>query len=144
MKPMGTITKYYPFVDEDTKSILDSLMDESSSYNDLVLRLSETVSKNDVPLNLVFIAAVQAWWTRTEESMKLIQEKYKDEPCIRPWGYIHSSTMSDQVRSHDSVVAAIDKALEISLHAWMEIELHFLHTYFHYPGFGDVPSFFEP
>lgn len=144
MKPMGTITKYYPFIDDKSKSMLDSLMEQASSYNDLVLRLGETVLNDDVPLNLVFIAAVQTWWTRTEESMKSIQEKYKGEPCIRPWGYIHGTTMSDQIRSHDSVVAAIDKALETSLSDWMEIELHFLHSYFHYPAFGDVPSFYEP
>ena len=144
VEPLGTITKYCPFVDEETKSILGSLMEQASSYNDFVLLLGETVVRNDVPFNLAYIAAVQAWWTRTEESMKMIQEKYKDEPCIRPWGHIHTTTMSDQVRYHDSVVAAIDKALETSLTDWMEIELHFLHTHFHYPAFGDVPSFSEP
>ncbi|NHI90076.1 MAG: hypothetical protein EAX87_11185 [Candidatus Thorarchaeota archaeon] len=144
MKPLGTITKYYPFIDEESKSILDSLMEQASSYNDLVLRLGETVLKDDVPLNLVFIAAVQAWWTRTEESMKSIQEKYKGEPCIRPWYYIIKTTVSDQARFHDFAVAEIDKALETTLADWMEIELHFLHSYFHYPGFGDVPSFMEP
>ena len=141
---MGTITKYYPFVDEDTKSILGSLMDESNSYNDFVLRLGETVLEDDVHLNLVFIAAVQAWWTRTEESMKSIQEKYKDEPCIRPWYYVIKTAVSDQARYHDFVVAEIDKALDTTLTDWMEIELHLLHSYFHYPGFGDVQSFIEP
>lgn len=144
MKPMGTITKYYPFIDEESKSRLGSLMERASSYNDFVLRLSKTVANADVPLNLVFIAAVQAWWTRTEESMRLIQEKYKDEPCIRPWGRINKTTMRDQVRSHDFVVTAIDKALETSLTDWMEVELHLLHSYFHFPSFGDVPSFSEP
>jgi hypothetical protein len=36
MKPLGTITKYYPFIDEDLKAILNSLMDVSRSYYDLV------------------------------------------------------------------------------------------------------------
>ena len=53
MKPMGTITKYYPFIDEESRSILDSLMEESSSYNDFVLRLSEVVLENEVPVNLI-------------------------------------------------------------------------------------------
>lgn len=144
MEPLGTITKYYPFIDEESKSILGSLMEQASSYNDFVLRLSETVVNSDVTLNLVFIAALQAWWTRTEESMKSIQDKFRDNPCIRPWGYIHTSSMSDQVRSHDYVVTAIDKALETSLTDWMEVELHLLHSFFHYPSFGDLPSLLEP
>lgn len=144
MEPLGTITKYYKFIDEETQSILDSLMEESSSYYAFVQRLCEVVFENEVPVNLAYIAAVQAWWTRTEESVKLIQEKYKDEPCIRPWHYVIKTAASDQVRYHDFVVAAIDKALETSLTDWMEIELHLLHSYFHYPGFGDVQSFIEP
>ena len=36
MEPIGTITKYYQFVDEETKSILSTLMDEASSYYDFV------------------------------------------------------------------------------------------------------------
>ncbi len=77
MKPMGTITKYYPFIDEETKSILNSLMDESSSYYDFVLRLSNMILANEVPVDLVFIAAVQVWWCRTHETMSQIQEKYR-------------------------------------------------------------------
>ncbi len=144
MKPIGTITKYYPFIDEESQSILNSLMDGSSNYYDFVQRLCKVVLENKVPLVLVFIAAVQAWWTRAEESVKLIQEKYKDEPCIRPWGYVIKSSVSDQAQYHDSIVAAIDKALDTTLADWMEVELHFIHSYLHYPTFGDVPSLLEP
>ena len=47
MKPMGTITKYYPFVDEETKSILGTLMDGSSSYYDFVQQLCEVVLEDE-------------------------------------------------------------------------------------------------
>ncbi|MHA2600821.1 MAG: hypothetical protein AM324_001645 [Candidatus Thorarchaeota archaeon SMTZ1-83] len=49
MKPLGTITKYYPFIDEDLKAILNSLMDVSRSYYDLVQRLCTFVLASDVP-----------------------------------------------------------------------------------------------
>ena len=62
VEPLGTITKYYKFIDEETKTILDSLMDESSSYFDFVRRLCDVVLENEVPVNLAYIAAVQAWW----------------------------------------------------------------------------------
>ncbi len=144
MKSMGTITKYYPFIDEETKSVLNSLMDESSSYYDFVQRLCEVVLENEVPVNLAYLAAVHAWWCRIEESMSLIQEKYKDVPCIRPWGYAHQTAESDQVRYHDDVVEAIDKAIDTSLDDWMVTELHLLHTSFHWPYHGDIPSLLEP
>ena len=144
MKPMGTITKYYPFIDEEIKSILNSLMDESSSYYDFVLRLSCAVLENEVSVDLAYISAVHAWWTRTEENMKLIQEKYRDVPCVRPWAYSHTTGEGDQAEYHDAVVEAIDKAMEKSLDDWMLTELHLLHTFYHWPLFGDTPSLLEP
>jgi len=71
MKPMGTITKYYPFIDEETKDILDALMDESSSYYDFVQRLCEFTLNNEVPVNLAYLATVQAWWCRMRGTVKL-------------------------------------------------------------------------
>lgn len=143
MKPMGTITKYYPFIDDESKSILNSLMNESSSYYDFVQRLCEVVLENEVPVNLAYIAAVQAWWCRTEETMKQIQEKYNEVLWIKPWGYYHGSMERDQLQQHDAIVDSIDKALDCSHDEWIETELHLLHTFFHHP-FGDVESLLEP
>jgi tetratricopeptide (TPR) repeat protein len=141
---MGTITKYYPFIDEETKSILNSLMDESTSYYDFVQRLSGVVLEDEVPVNLAYLAAAHAWWCRIEETMSLIQEKYRDVPCIRPWGYVITSSESDQIRYHEAVVEAIEKAIDTNLDDWMVTELHLLHTSFHWPIFGDIPSLLEP
>ncbi|MHA2152639.1 MAG: tetratricopeptide repeat protein [Candidatus Thorarchaeota archaeon] len=144
MKPMGSITKYYPFIDEESKSLLNSLMDESSSYYDFVQRLCDVVLEKEVPVNLVYLAAVHAWWARVKDTMSLIQEKYKDVACIRPWGYIHATSLSDQERYHDAVVEAIERAKDSSLDDWMETDLHLLHTFFHWPAHGDIPSYLEP
>ncbi len=143
MEPLGTITKYYPFIDEETKSILDSLMDESSSYYDFVQRLSDMVLKNEVPVNLAYIAAVQTWWGKTEKTMKLIQEKFKDVPWIKPWAYYLGSMVRDQALYHDAVVEAIEKGVDSSGKDWIETELHLLHAFFHWP-MGDITSLFEP
>jgi tetratricopeptide (TPR) repeat protein len=144
MKPMGTITKYYPFIDEESKSILNSVMSESSSYFDFVNRLCDVVVENEVPVNLAYIAAVQAWWCRTEERMKLIQEKYKNVLWIKPWGYVHGTLESDQILHHDTVVEAIEELTETNPDDWSLAELHLLHAHFHWPMFGDIPSLLEP
>ncbi|MHA2303364.1 MAG: tetratricopeptide repeat protein, partial [Candidatus Thorarchaeota archaeon] len=144
MKPMGTITKYYPFIDEESKSILNSLMEESSSYYDFVKQLCDMVLKNEVPINLAYLAAVQAWWCRINETMSSIQEKYKNIPFIKPWGYAHHTLESDQARFHDAVVSKIDEAISTSLEDWILAELHLLHAHYHWPMFGDIPNLLEP
>jgi tetratricopeptide (TPR) repeat protein len=143
MKPMGTITKYYPFIDEETKSILNSLMKDSSSYYDFVQKMYDVVLTNDVPIKLAYIAAVQAWWCRTEKSMKLIQERYNEISWIRPWGYYHGSMERDQLQQHEALVDSIDKALDGFHEEWIKTELHLLHAFFHHP-FGAVESLLEP
>lgn len=143
MEPIGTITKYYPFIDEETKSILDTLMEESSSYYDFVQQLCEVVLNNEVPVNLAYLAAVHVWWCRIEEKKNLIQEKYRDVPGISPWAYGHNSVERDQVRFHDAVVESIDSAIGSSIEDWMETELHLLHAFYHWP-LGEILSLLEP
>ncbi|MFW9788820.1 MAG: hypothetical protein ACFFE2_14595 [Candidatus Thorarchaeota archaeon] len=143
MEPLGTITKYYQFIDEEAKSILDSLMEESSSYYDFVNRLCDVVLENEVPVNLSYLAAVHSWWCRLEDKKGMIQERYKDVPCIRPWGYAHNSYQRDQILYHDEVVEGIDKTLQSSIEDWMETELHLLHAFYHWPG-GVIPDLLEP
>jgi tetratricopeptide (TPR) repeat protein len=118
-------------------------MEESNNYYDFVKRLCNMVLENEVPVNLVYIAAVNAWWCRIEETKNLIQKKYRDVLCIRPWAYAHNSVERDQVRFHDAVVEAIDKVIDSSAEDWMETELHLLHTFYHWPS-GEVTSLLEP
>ncbi|MFW9767886.1 MAG: hypothetical protein ACFFF9_15655 [Candidatus Thorarchaeota archaeon] len=143
MKAMGTITKYYPFIDEESKSILSSLMEESSSYYDFVLRLCEVVLEDEIPVNLAYIAAGQAWWCGMNATMKLVEKKYGDVPCIKPWMHIVKTGERDQMLYHDTVVKAIENAIKCSIDDWIETELHILHALFHYP-MGEVISQFEP
>ncbi|MFW9816043.1 MAG: hypothetical protein ACFFEW_08960, partial [Candidatus Thorarchaeota archaeon] len=143
MKPLGTITKYYPFIDEETRSILDSLMNESNSYYDLVQSLCHVVLESDVPINLAYLATVQAWWCRMSGTLQLIGEKYNDVPWIKPWLYIVDSGKRDQALAHDTVIRYIDCVLEQQVDDWIEIDLHILHAFFHHP-MGEIISLFEP
>ncbi|MBN2229405.1 MAG: hypothetical protein JW779_07395 [Candidatus Thorarchaeota archaeon] len=143
MEPMGTITKYYPFIDEGTKSILNSLMDESDNYYEFVQILCKTTIENDVPINLAYLATVQAWWCRMSGNLQLIGEKYNDVPWIKPWLHIVDSGERDQVQAHDTVIKHIDCVLEHPVDDWIEADLHILHAFFHHP-FGEVISLLEP
>ena len=143
MKPMGTITKYYPFIDEETKSILDSLMEGASNYYDFVQQLCEVALNNDVPVNLAYLATMQAWFCRMRSTVKQLGERYGEIFFIRPWLHIIDSGQKDQALYHDAVIAAIDRAIETSVDNWIEVDLHILHAFFHHP-FGEVISLYQP
>jgi len=140
---MGTVTKYYPFIDEDSRAILDTLIEESESYYEFTQRLGEVVLNNDVHNDLAYIAAVHTWWCRLKETMSLIQEKYRECHCIHPWGFLHDDmTQLNKVR--DRCIQAINKVKETGIDEWMEVEFQVLHSYFYYPYHGDVPSLLRP
>ncbi|MFW9849897.1 MAG: tetratricopeptide repeat protein [Candidatus Thorarchaeota archaeon] len=143
MKPMGTITKYFQFIDDESRVILESLMDESRNYYDFVKRLDEVVLNNKVPINLAYLAAVHTWWCRLTDLANQIQEKYEDVPCIRPWGYLHV-VMTQLEKERERVVEAINRAKDTQLDDWMEVEFHIIHSYFHYPVHGDISSMLKP
>jgi hypothetical protein len=143
MKPLGTITKYYPFIDEETKSILDSLMEGASNYYDFVQQLCEVALNNDVPVNLAYLATRQAWFCRMRSTVKQLGERYGEILFIRPWLHVIDSAEKVQALYHDTIVEAIDKAIETSVDNWIEVDLHILHAFFHHP-FGEVMSLYEP
>ena len=49
MEPIGTITQYFPFIDEETRNVLESTMTEASDYYEFVQRLRDFVLSTDSP-----------------------------------------------------------------------------------------------
>ncbi len=56
MKPIGTITACFPYIDEETKIILKSVMDEAKDYNDFAERLSERAIHEPLPDLAIYFA----------------------------------------------------------------------------------------
>ncbi|MHA2027233.1 MAG: tetratricopeptide repeat protein [Candidatus Thorarchaeota archaeon] len=56
MMSLGTITACFPYVDEETRNILQSVMDEAKDYDDFAERLCEKVLKDSVPELLIYFA----------------------------------------------------------------------------------------
>ncbi|TFG28845.1 hypothetical protein EU528_10660 [Candidatus Thorarchaeota archaeon] len=56
MKPIGTITACYPYVDEATRDILQSVMDKAKDYNDFAERLCEKALNESLPELAIYFA----------------------------------------------------------------------------------------
>ncbi|MFW9968086.1 MAG: tetratricopeptide repeat protein [Candidatus Thorarchaeota archaeon] len=118
MKPLGTITKYYPFLDSETRDALEALREESENFNDFLIRLGERVCSEDVPLHLAFMGAIWAWHGEGDGIKERIAEKYGDFPVIVPWtfsGLISAATKTGQ----ESLTDALDKAIRSQPEDWI-------------------------
>ena len=61
MKPLGTITQCFPHVDEETKSILQSVLEESENYADFAKQLIEKACSKKVTPVLQYFAFFHAY-----------------------------------------------------------------------------------
>jgi hypothetical protein len=71
MNALGTITMYYPFLDPETHTIIEAIMDATQTYREFVLILGERACENDMPVNLAYMAALHAWHLSEVEVMLL-------------------------------------------------------------------------
>lgn len=85
MRKIGTITKYYPFIDEETKNTLDSIQNEAHNYNDFVIQLSKELSRTDAPEALAHIGVLLSYNAQITEANYRIGEKYGNLLCVKPW-----------------------------------------------------------
>ncbi|MFX1484496.1 MAG: tetratricopeptide repeat protein [Promethearchaeota archaeon] len=56
MKPIGTITACFPYVDEETSSILRTVMDEAKDYNDFAERFCDKSISESLPDLAIYFA----------------------------------------------------------------------------------------
>jgi tetratricopeptide (TPR) repeat protein len=123
MKPIGTITKYYPLVDDETRTALGSLMYESENFYDFLVHLGERVCSENVPLSLAFLAAMWSWLARVRETEDGMVERYKDTPIIQPWTFPRMSPL-EGVRLQTKMVNALHDAISSKPEDWILMHLH--------------------
>ncbi|TFG06244.1 hypothetical protein EU522_01845 [Candidatus Thorarchaeota archaeon] len=61
LKPLGTITMYFKFLEEDIISEVKAIMNQARDHYDFVLQLSERACQDETPTTLIYIAAAHVW-----------------------------------------------------------------------------------
>ncbi len=121
-KPLGTITKYYPFIDDETRDVIDSVMDEAENYRDFAVRLVEKVVSEELTPSLVYLAAEHAGGIHVHDAMEKLSEKYEALDIIRP-RILWSQYDSGRIRNITPILDAIDKVLTEHTDDWLAVEM---------------------
>ena len=128
MEPLGTITKYYPFIDEEIQKTLNSIMEKSSSYFDFVRRLSTVVLEDEAPSDLVYIAVAQTWLVKEHDLIKPITKKYENLACIKLWKTSFNALHYLMRDEYQKIREAMDGVIESSVADWMVVEQFLTHA----------------
>ncbi|MHA1906831.1 MAG: hypothetical protein ACW98Y_06030 [Candidatus Thorarchaeota archaeon] len=125
MDPIGTITQYFPFLDDESRNLMQSIMDDAANYHDFVMRLKEQVLSGGVPDFVVYFAIHHSALLLDMESIQAVGEKYGKMLILRPnlfYARVFQGNTEDAVKVHESA----DAILATIPPTWFEIETRFL------------------
>lgn len=123
MDPIGTITQYFPFIEEDTKNVLNDIMTEASDYYDFVNRLCDLVLNNDSSVMVVYFAIQHAIMAYEYKAIDKIREKYHQHQILSPLLYyasMYQGTFEDANKVHELA----DIILESHPEDWLKLEMN--------------------
>jgi tetratricopeptide (TPR) repeat protein len=125
MEPIGTITQYFPFIDEETKIVLEKTMTEAEDYYNFVQRLCDLVLNNDSPVMVVYFAIHHAIMAYEYKAIDKIREKYSHHQILGPHLFYSSSyqgTYEDVKKAHEMA----DIILESHPEEWIKLEMNLI------------------
>ncbi|MFX1369239.1 MAG: hypothetical protein ACFFAY_11610, partial [Promethearchaeota archaeon] len=125
MEPIGTITTYFPFIDEVTRDILNRIMIEASDYYDFVQKLGDLVLKDDSPIMVVYFAIHHAILALEYPLIDKIREKYGEHQILGP-NLFMSSAFQGSVEDIAKVHEMADAILTTEPEDWIALEMHFM------------------
>lgn len=124
MQPIGTITRYYSFLDSRSREIIDPIVQEAENLYDFYVRLGERTCSDEVPLSLAFIAAIWAWKAEVTEIREKIAQKYGKATIIAPWTFSRLSP-TEGLALQRKMTEALNDALASMPDGWIRMELLF-------------------
>jgi tetratricopeptide (TPR) repeat protein len=82
---IGTVTKYYAFVEPSIKETLESIMKDAQDYHDFIVRLSHELANPDSPEPLAHIGAVLSCDAQNIETNNRIANIHEHRLSVKPW-----------------------------------------------------------
>jgi tetratricopeptide (TPR) repeat protein len=126
MKPLGTITKYFPFVDDETRSIVESIMSSAYNYHDFVFRLVERVCTEESLSELVHLAVIHKGNLGEDKLHYRLREKYYHTPIVRPYLLLTDATLNETPSLRNDAKSEIEAVLASNPDEWVAYMMHSL------------------
>jgi tetratricopeptide (TPR) repeat protein len=125
MDSLGTITVHFPFIDAETKRILESKMNEASDYTDFVERLGEEILNSICSDLVVYLGIYHAALAMNFNLINRIKEMYGGRDMLDPSLYYYSAY---QGRNEDleKVHETADAYLATNPEDWIALETYFV------------------
>jgi tetratricopeptide (TPR) repeat protein len=125
MKPLGTITCYFPFIDDDTRKILESTMNKAYDYYDFVNKMKELVLENDSSDLVIYFAIHHAAQLFDFKAINAIRNKYGNRSILLP-NLFFASAVQGNIEDLEKVKESADFILATDPDEWLVLEMRFM------------------
>ncbi|MFX1580111.1 MAG: tetratricopeptide repeat protein, partial [Promethearchaeota archaeon] len=125
VKPFGTITRDFQFVESSTREILDGILKISPNYPEFTKKLCKRALSETAPDELVLLAIQHSSFLNFDELKWKVLEAQDDRISVRP--HILEMKASSE-NDWDTVIEATEAAIDQANSEW-EAFLQLLHLY---------------
>ncbi|MGY5852902.1 MAG: hypothetical protein RTU92_04985 [Candidatus Thorarchaeota archaeon] len=123
MKPIGTITMYFPFMDSKTREIILTLMNNASNYHDFVHDLNQMVCEVETTELCVFFATHHAAVLFNFNLLERIAKIFGNLLIIRPNLFI-ASALQGRKEDLNKAREAADEVISSNPPEWVQLEMN--------------------
>jgi tetratricopeptide (TPR) repeat protein len=114
VKPLGTITMCFPYVDDDIRATLQSVMDEAENYADFAERLCKKICDEAASPLMEFFAFFFAWYILESRLLERLEDAGKVPDLAKPLQMVfrsyHGGEAVDWFDMKESLIRALDAA----------------------------------
>jgi tetratricopeptide (TPR) repeat protein len=132
LKPIGTITKYYPLLAKETVETIEPLVEEAENYRNFILKLIDAISSYPMSSELAQFAVIQAstiGFGYDDEVWDKIRPRCQEDIVVKPWSF--ASNPSNWTQDDEGgFERAIEQAIATKPAEWMLFHLYALGAYF--------------
>ncbi len=116
---------YFPFLDDDSRDLLQSIMDDATNYYDFVRRLNERVLSEVVSDLALYFAVHHAALLLDMEKIEAVGRRFGKLLILRP-NLFYASVLQGNLDDIPKVHEAADAIIATEPARWLEIEMRFM------------------
>jgi len=125
MEPIGSITIYFSYVDDETKGILISTMAEAKNFNDFTEKFCDFVLTNDTPQIAQYLNCFFALMFDKAPLLTKIMKENRIPPIAKPYRLLLGYLIGDVV-SWEEMVRGVREALSFAPNDWFVCHLYLM------------------
>ncbi|MFX1367121.1 MAG: hypothetical protein ACFFAY_00765 [Promethearchaeota archaeon] len=136
MEPIGTTTKFYPFLKQETRERIDALVEEAENYRDFTKKLIKSIEQESMASELSQFAVIQTYaaFQYDDEVWTLVLPRCDEDIVTRPWMYSNNPQIQHQ-EHQENFNRVVENALTSDVPDWIRLHLHFIGAWraYHWP-----------